>query len=93
MATWQMCSGRSEASIQDVTRGVALGCTSLISAPGFPPSTYADPTRDTSPSLKVLRPRILDEGGVAPGYLVVRSTSLAISMLPFTERATGQPSA
>ncbi len=93
MATWQMYSGRLEASIQDVTRGVAFGFTSLISAPGFPPSTYADLARGTSPSLKGLRPRILNEGGVAPGYPVIRSGSLAISMLPFTERATGQPSA
>jgi hypothetical protein len=87
MATWQMCSGRSEASIQDVTRGVAFGFTSLISAPGFPPPTYADPTRGTSPSLKGLRPRILNERGVAPSCPVSRSGSLAISMLPFTERA------
>jgi len=87
MTTWQMCSGRSEASFQDVTRGVAFGFTSLTSAPGFPPSTYADLTWGTSPSLKGLRPRILNEGGVAPSYPVIRSSSLAISMLPFTERA------
>jgi hypothetical protein len=86
MATWQMCSGRLEASIQYVTRGVDFGFISLTSAPGFPPSTYADLTRGTSPSLKGPRPRILNEGGVAPSYPVIRSSSLAISMLPFTER-------
>ncbi len=42
MATWQMYSDRPEASIQDVTRGVAFGFTSLIFTPGFPLSDYAD---------------------------------------------------
>ena len=44
MATWHMYSSRLEANIQDVTRGVAFGFTSLISAPGFPPANYADLT-------------------------------------------------